>query len=99
VCGGGNGSCTKTEESTEGSQTQTLGLRMSSVKIVGRQLRGYGQASSRCASGKEERYDRSRVIMEEPGGTMGRYWVAAHERVADGRRSVRRRGEETAAGG
>jgi hypothetical protein len=37
--------------------------------------------------------------MEEPGGTMGRYWVAAHERVADGRRSVRRRGEETAAGG
>jgi len=37
--------------------------------------------------------------MEEPGGTMRRYSVAAHERVADGRRSVRRRGEETAAGG
>jgi len=37
--------------------------------------------------------------MEEPGGTMERYWVAAHEKVADGRRSVRRRGEETAAGG
>ena len=49
--------------------------------------------------GREERYDRSRVIMEEPGGTMERYWVAAHEKVADGRRSVRRRGEETAAGG
>jgi hypothetical protein len=37
--------------------------------------------------------------MEEPCGTMGRYQVAAHEKVADGRRSVRRRGEETAAGG
>ena len=37
--------------------------------------------------------------MEEPSRTMGRYLVAAHERVADGRRSVRRRGEETAAGG
>jgi hypothetical protein len=45
VCGGGNGSCTKTEESAEGSQTQTLGLRMSRVKVVGRQLRGCGQAS------------------------------------------------------
>ena len=73
---------------------------MSRVKVVGRQLRGYGQASSSwSASGKEERCDRSRVIMEESGGTMGRYSVAAHERVADGRRSVRRRGEETAAGG
>ena len=38
--------------------------------------------------------------MEEPSKTMGRYGAAAHERVADdGRRPVRRRGEETAAGG
>lgn len=37
--------------------------------------------------------------MEESGGSMRRYGVAAHERLADGRRSVRRRGEETAAGG
>lgn len=36
--------------------------------------------------------------MEESCGPMERYWVAARERVADGRRSVRRRGEETAAG-
>ena len=33
-------------ESTEGSQTQTLGLRMSRVKVVGRQLRGCGPAWS-----------------------------------------------------
>jgi hypothetical protein len=37
--------------------------------------------------------------MEESGRPMRRYGVAAHERVADGRRSVRRRGEETATGG
>jgi len=56
VCRGGNGSCTKTEESTEGSQTQTLGLRMSRVKVVGRQLRGCGQAWS-CGGQVGERND------------------------------------------
>jgi hypothetical protein len=37
--------------------------------------------------------------MEEFGNSMRRYGVAALEMGADDRRSVRRRGEETAAGG